>query len=264
MALIDKLINIADAIRSKTGKTELLTLDNMATEIAGITMGVELNFEVIGGIIEPNNPMENTIWVNTDIEISRWIFCTTQPIDAVNGMIWFSTGKNSVNYFDALVENDIIVYPLGAKQYVDGSWSDIDVRIYKDGKWVNLIVYLFSYGETFDSVSGGWSNVSGDHLVGDSSGTYSRSGNISALKDYQTLHFSYKITNVHGSGNGNVAVVIKSTSNSILASWSTPTNGLTSTEVCMGSLDISSISTDCYITFEGWYGTAYYFELWLE
>lgn len=39
MALTDKLTNIADAIRGKTGKTEELTLDQMATEIAGIQAG---------------------------------------------------------------------------------------------------------------------------------------------------------------------------------------------------------------------------------
>lgn len=39
MALIDKLTAIADAIRGKTGNTEEMTLDQMATEIAGIQAG---------------------------------------------------------------------------------------------------------------------------------------------------------------------------------------------------------------------------------
>ena len=39
MALIDKLTAIANAIRGKTGKTGELTLDQMATEIAGISGG---------------------------------------------------------------------------------------------------------------------------------------------------------------------------------------------------------------------------------
>lgn len=37
MALIEKLTNIAEAIRGKTGGTELLTLDEMATAISSIT-----------------------------------------------------------------------------------------------------------------------------------------------------------------------------------------------------------------------------------
>lgn len=39
MALTDKLSKIADAIRSKTGKADLLTLDQMPTEIASIETG---------------------------------------------------------------------------------------------------------------------------------------------------------------------------------------------------------------------------------
>lgn len=39
MALIDKLTAIADAIREKTGKQNVLTLDQMATEIARIETG---------------------------------------------------------------------------------------------------------------------------------------------------------------------------------------------------------------------------------
>ena len=40
MALIEKLENIGDAIRSKTGKTDLLTLDEMVTEIGNIETGL--------------------------------------------------------------------------------------------------------------------------------------------------------------------------------------------------------------------------------
>lgn len=39
MALTDKLIAIANAIRAKTGETEQMTLDQMATAIAGIAGG---------------------------------------------------------------------------------------------------------------------------------------------------------------------------------------------------------------------------------
>ena len=42
MALIDKLTAIADAIRGKTGGTEKLTLDQMATEIGAIETGASL------------------------------------------------------------------------------------------------------------------------------------------------------------------------------------------------------------------------------
>ena len=36
--------------------------------------GRKLNFEIVGGTTEPSNPAENTIWVNTDTEITSWFF----------------------------------------------------------------------------------------------------------------------------------------------------------------------------------------------
>lgn len=58
MALTDKLTAIADAIRGKTGKTGGLTLDQMATEIAGIQGGG-------GGSIEGIYTVDYTPAVNT-------------------------------------------------------------------------------------------------------------------------------------------------------------------------------------------------------
>lgn len=51
MALTDKLTAIGDAVRTKTGGTDLLTLDQMATEIANISGGgggdIDFNIEQI-------------------------------------------------------------------------------------------------------------------------------------------------------------------------------------------------------------------------
>lgn len=73
------LSNIADAIRDKTGKTDEILVSNMATEIAEISTGAELNFEVVGGTVQPENSKENTIWINTYTEITSWDFYATEP-----------------------------------------------------------------------------------------------------------------------------------------------------------------------------------------
>lgn len=41
--------------------------------------GAGLNFKVVGGTTQPSNPSENTIWVNTDKEITGWIFSAKNP-----------------------------------------------------------------------------------------------------------------------------------------------------------------------------------------
>jgi len=40
--------------------------------------GNPLNFKVVGGM-QPENPKENTIWVNTDVDIPEWIFASENP-----------------------------------------------------------------------------------------------------------------------------------------------------------------------------------------
>lgn len=47
--------------------------------IAGSGSGAGLNFKVVGGTTQPSNPSENTIWVNTDKEITGWIFSAKNP-----------------------------------------------------------------------------------------------------------------------------------------------------------------------------------------
>lgn len=42
--------------------------------------GAQLNFKVVGNP-QPNNPKENTIWVDTDVKITRWIFSAEKPFD---------------------------------------------------------------------------------------------------------------------------------------------------------------------------------------
>lgn len=63
MALIEKLAAIADAIRSKTGKTDGLTLDEMPGEIESMAAGKDRLMDLVNGTI--------TTFSNNDITILR-------------------------------------------------------------------------------------------------------------------------------------------------------------------------------------------------
>ena len=153
MALTEKLTAIADAIRVQSGKAEKLTLDQMPGEITGLQ---SLNFEVVGNP-QPENPKENTIWVDTDAEITGWDFRTTQPETAQEGTVWFFTGTSSPAAFNAIKENTVMVYPLSAKQYVDGAWVEREAKIYQNGEWREWVLYLYNKGtEYIDGNGSGW------------------------------------------------------------------------------------------------------------
>lgn len=156
MSVDSKMTAIADAIRDKTGKTDTLTLDAMATEIASIEGGNQLNFTVVGGTTEPTSPTENMIWVNTSTDITSYIFSATEPEGYAEGMVWISTGTSSPAEFNVLKKNGIQVYPIGAKQYVSGAWVDKTVKSYQDGAWVGWTYYLLKSGEYMNALADGF------------------------------------------------------------------------------------------------------------
>lgn len=155
MALTEKLTAIADAIRSQSGKGEKLTLDQMPTEITGL---LSLSFEVVGNP-QPENPKANTIWVDTDVEITGWDFSAAEPANPAEGMVWVSTGTASSVAFNALKENSVMVYPMSAKQYVSGAWVNVTAKSYLNGAWADWFVWngqLYQSGNEFTNETGGW------------------------------------------------------------------------------------------------------------
>ena len=117
--------------------------------------GGGLNFTVVGGTTAPSNPKENTIWVNTDTDITSWIFNATEPTVSA-GMVWISTGTTSTVEFNALKKDGSQVYPISAKQYIDGTWVDKTAKSYQGGKWVDWITYLYKDGNEINEITGGW------------------------------------------------------------------------------------------------------------
>lgn len=143
---------------------------------AGGSGGV--NFKVVGGTTEPTSPKENTIWVNTSVTIPSWAFSATEPESPVEGMVWISTGTSSTVEFNALKKNAIQVYPISAKQYVDGQWVNVEAKIYQNGEWIQwstLATYLYNNGDSCTSTGGEWT---GRGMYMDSSATGSQSPTI--------------------------------------------------------------------------------------
>ena len=135
--------------------------------------GAALNFKIIGGTVQPDNPAENTIWVNTNAEITDWTFAATEPA-AAEGMVWIRTGSVSPVAFNALKKKGIVVYPVNVKQYVSGAWVTKEAMSYQDGAWKDWITYLFNDGDQFTDMTGGWSNSIDDEVADG----WERDGNV--------------------------------------------------------------------------------------
>ena len=118
--------------------------------------GASLNFKVVGGTTQPENPKENTIWVNTDTAISEWVFSATQPTNPVEGMVWFQTGASAAAAFNALKKNNLTVYPVACKQYVNDAWANKAAITFQGGTWISWINVLFKNGDQYSAITGGW------------------------------------------------------------------------------------------------------------
>lgn len=143
----DDLTGVADAIREKGGTNEQLVFPSgFVTAIEGISAGAGLNFEIVGGTKQPDSPKENTIWINTSTAITGWAFSAEQPESPAAGMVWIAVSASSTVAFNALKENTLQVYPIGAQQYVGGAWIYKDALVRQSGQWNAFRYYLFKSG----------------------------------------------------------------------------------------------------------------------
>lgn len=184
MSVASKMTAIADKVRSIGGSSGALTLDQMAAHlntarnymdesyecvgskggtlpdskvianlpdaIRSIPEGTELNFEVVGGDTAPENPKANTIWVNTNDDIFDVVFSAGQA-NAKEGRVWVALGTSSPASFQPIVGgtdgNWIYIYPLEAKQYINGAWVRKTAKTWKNGAWVDWVTYIHKNGD---------------------------------------------------------------------------------------------------------------------
>lgn len=216
-----------------TANTQTITADSGYDGLGSVTInGIpdtfsELNFEVIGGTTEPTNPKENTIWVNTDVEITGWYFSATQPENMAEGEVWFTTGDSSEVAFNALKKNTIQVSPSIVKQWVSGELKDVTAKSYQDGKWVDLVSLegvFYKKGNECTEITGGWTskkNCLGNitkkadrislNLTGKSGGdTYfvSYTKNKIDLSDYKKISFVFDSFNRSDTEDSSVRVYV--------------------------------------------------------
>lgn len=225
---------------------------------AGAGGGTSLNFKVAGNP-QPENPRENTIWVNTDVPIGAWYFTATQPENLNEGDVWFPVGTSSSVEFNALKKNGIQIYPLAAKQCVGGAWVDVEAKIYQGGEWVDWIVYLLKDGNECTRITGGWT-TEGYTYGGIKFGSVTNDGEklVTSWVDGSSYGACGTVNKVHLKPGAIYATAKKNNSGfnrMILATTKavTSTNMVASVVIVSGSEVALSVETegDYYIVFVG-------------
>lgn len=293
---------IADAIRAKAGKNDLISPLDMAEEILmlqagnvdfsqqtatednveeGYTFynkygllstgtGAGLNFKIVGGTTQPASPKENTIWVNTDLEITGWGF-DTEPADYLTtGGVWIKTGTNGNVELNALKKNGICIYPQSCMQWDGTKYVSKDVKVYKNGEWLALKIWFLQGGEQYRDATGGWAVIdtpNGAHqpatIDGDgitfltTAHTYQEIATVSPVDftNINTLYFSVPRISLSGGDYRRFSMGINSTRTHKLVNNNEAEGWLVEKFIqnpqpaanLLYSLDTSSVNTECYI-----------------
>lgn len=118
--------------------------------------GVNLNFDVVSGTTQPENPTENMIWVNMETPVNDVCFSVTKPENPVSGTVWICTGTSSPVSFNALKKNAIMIYPLYV-EYFMSSWYEKEAEIYQKGLWSDFWDGSILVGTNqYENITGGW------------------------------------------------------------------------------------------------------------
>ena len=237
--------------------------------------GGGLNFNVVGNP-QPSNPKENTIWVETDMAISSYIFSATEPAEPVEGMVWITTGTSSPVEFNALKKNAIQVYPMSAKQCVDGALVDVTAMSYQDGEWVEWYTYLYNKGNEHKYITGGWSAFVGyggnNYHLGkftknDASFTMQHDGTQGSCVSCGTKN-KIDLTNVstirvNRIGGTVGAEIMVTAERSVYSYQNAVAKGIISSTENTGEVDVSGITGSYYIalTIQSWAVSSSYVEI---
>lgn len=219
-----------------------------------------LNFKVVAykteGELLSSTPNENTIGVITTTPITALIFSPVKPQSLLDGGVWISTGTSSAVAFNAIKAKNkaILLYPISAMQYVDGTWSDVVAKSYQGDAWVAWWNgQLYENGNTYASVTGGYSvygdgttlTENADHLLIKSqgnSGVYTN--NPVDMTDYNTLTFDWTCVR----GGIDIQFQVRSDKSTGTSGWAAGTKIVgPDTKRQTTTLDISGLSGSYYV-----------------
>lgn len=117
-----------------------------------------IEFKIVDGTTQPPTAAENTIWVNTGVEITSWAFTKNEPETIEEGMVWFNLSGGPAS-IPVDKNGNIVLTPFECKQRNGGEWTRCDAYVYQSGSWVLFAesnLYLYMAGNILEEITGGW------------------------------------------------------------------------------------------------------------
>ena len=133
----------------------------------------------------PTNVFSNTLWVNTDVDVVKYVFSDNEPSNPTEGMLWLTISNSDNVNVVAPINKDWMKFNLGiVKQYIDGVWERKVAQLYKDGIWVDVsrmfsatISITYPANSTCVITNSGGQTVASDTNTGSSTKTFTATVN---------------------------------------------------------------------------------------
>lgn len=150
----------------------------------------------------PTNVFNNTLWVNTDVDVVKYVFSDNEPSNPTEGMLWLIISNSDNVNVAAPINKDWMKFNLGiVRQYIDGAWERKAAQLYKDGIWVDVSrMFSASINITYPANSNcvvansGGQTVASDTNTGTSTKTWTATVNATG---------TYTVTATATDGSGN-------------------------------------------------------------
>ena len=116
-----------------------------------------LLINVVGGLSQPTNPREGTIWVKTSSEKPDYIISESQPGSPSSGLAWIKLGSDGVS-LPVDKKGTLAINLSGCTVYSGTAWDNVDAWVYTGGQWVQFSpqkYYLIKNG-VIVAPSAGW------------------------------------------------------------------------------------------------------------
>ena len=116
-----------------------------------------LLINVVGGLTQPTNPREGTIWVNTSAAEPDYILSANQPGNPSSGLAWIKLGSDGVS-LPVDKKGTLAINLAGCTVYSGTAWENVDAWVYTGGQWVQFSqqrYYLIENG-VIVAPSAGW------------------------------------------------------------------------------------------------------------
>lgn len=217
---------------------------------------INLNYSIIGGTTEPENPSENMIWINTENEITSHKLSKYEPNNPVEGMVWIYLGDASNVNFHTLSMNEREldeVHPISAKQYIGGVYVDVTAKSYQGGEWVDWSVTLYPPGSNWNTATSGngHATINGDGItLKEEWISYSQYQQATTQSKWDVTGFNKLRARMKTSSTGCTKVVALSavaSSNVRDGSFAAKVQNATQTPETIFECDISGLSGEYYV-----------------